>query len=610
MAFSGEIFAYGNDHIPPFMWTRTPVALQVCILVGLSVLLFNRRWPRPLRTAAATLCLVVGGVQFGALVKHLGLDAGLVGRLPRLHYFEFYVPLFYSVCGGFALYHWRDLAYACRASRARIVSSVRGAILFFPLAFLILPVAALVAACIWLGSAFVCARRHERAERRGPSSAAQRRLVAGGGLVLVVAGAIGTWLVPTADIFPVFFAFSRCRSGILWCRDPAGTTMGADDNPITRYLRHALSAGGRFAGRAETLVRPPVRFGLLAPSDMRWTQALFDRFHAWYVQAYGDQSIKDGSSGALFSLPPQEVRWDRRQELKEALRHFVHSDFTFDGPFQEDLVLDMWRWIRANGREFGLAATDLMDPWDGVPSAQALTEERTAAFFATGNGLLLRALPFQNVPVASSYEQALGYLYYLLWTRYVDAGVPASKSINTTVLEALHPERLALLGVRIVVARDSEVYEPPPLERLMGWRGYSVYAVREPNVAGYAVSELEFADTLAGELRLMRSHGFEPRRVAVLAARERAALRSAAPGGAGTLTSASIALSPNELTFSAKSSGGPRFVVLPFGWSHCWQAEWRKGGGRLVRADVRSDRRRFLGRYRAASALDGRLWRA
>ena len=120
IVFSDELFTYGNSHLPPFMWTRTPFALRLCIIVGLSVLIFARRWPRPLRLAALTIALVVGGVQLAALLRYLGLDAGLVDHLPRLHYFEFYTPLFYATCGGFALHYWHDLMIARSAGRRRI----------------------------------------------------------------------------------------------------------------------------------------------------------------------------------------------------------------------------------------------------------------------------------------------------------------------------------------------------------------------------------------------------------------------------------------------------------------------------------------------------------
>ncbi|HUI19182.1 MAG TPA: hypothetical protein VL244_16055 [Alphaproteobacteria bacterium] len=585
VVFSDELFAYGNAHLPPLMWTRTPTALRLCILVALSVLLFNRRWPRSLRTAAATLALVVGGVQFAALVKYLGLDAGLVDRLPRLHYFEFYTPLFYAACGGFALYGWRDLLFPCLAGGRRLLSWLRGAVLFFPMAFVVLPVGAVVVG-IYALFAVIARAKGEPAHSGWISLPPRRRLAARAAVVALVLLAIATWLPPGAAILPIFTAYARCESGILWCRDPAGLTMGAADNPLTRYLRQALGRGGPFAGRAETLVRPPVRFGIPANADLSWTPTLFERMHAWYARAYEALAIKTAPDGALFPWPPREMNWDRRPYLRDALAEFVHGDLPYYGPMQEDLILEIHQWIEEHGREFHLHATDLDDPWYAVPSAQALGEERMAAFFATGNGLLLRALPFEGIPVASAYEQALGYLYYLLWTRYVDAGVAATKTINTTTLEVLHPERLALLGVRYLVARDSATYEAPPLERLTGWHGYSIYAVRAPNLAGYAVKGLAFGATLAQELRLMREHGFHPRDTAVLPASEKSAFASAAAHELGTLATSSLNLAPNELTFSARSAGGASLVVLPFNWSHCWNAEWRKGAGRLVRADI------------------------
>jgi len=584
IVFSDELFTYGNSHLPPFMWTRTPFALRLCIIVGLSVLIFARRWPRPLRLAAVTIALVVGGVQLAAMLRYLGLDAGLVDHLPRLHYFEFYTPLFYATCGGFALHYWHDLMIARSAGRRRILAWAWRLVLFIGMALYILPRSVVVVG-FPLGVAFSWVLR-KKADARRQGTVVWRRAVGRAALLLIVAVAVATWLAPTAEILPIFYAYDRCHTGVLWCRDPPGRTMGAGDNPITQYLRRALNEEGLFAGRAETLIRPPVRFGLLADEKMRWTDALFARFHAWYERAYDAQAIKASSDDELFSLPPQQVTWQRRDYFRTALAKFVHSDLPYYGPIEETLILDIRKWIEEHGREFGISATDLVDPWYAVPSAQALSEERIAAFFATGNGLLLRALPFQGIPVASSYEQALGYLYYLLWTRYADSGVPATKTINTTTLEVLHPERLALLGVRFVVARDSKIYEDLPLERVLGWHGYSVYAVSHPNVTGYAVDELEFGNTLTEELRLMRRHGFHPRRTAVLPASERGAFTDSAIHGLGTLASSSIRLAPNELTYLARSSGGPVFAVLPFNWSHCWQVEWRRGGGNLARADI------------------------
>ena len=583
--FSGELFAYGYSYVPPVMWSWTSAALRASVLVCLSALLFNRRWPRPLRLAAIILLLVVGGVQLTALVKYLGWYPTLVDRLPRFQFLEFYATPCYAACGGFALYYWRDLLFPCLVGRQRLLSWLRGAVLFFPLAFIVLPVGA-VAFGIYALFAVIARAKGEPAPAGWMSLPPWRRLAPRAALGALVLLALGAWLPPTGEIYPIFYLHGRCQEGVLWCRDPAGPTMGMGDNPLTRFLRQALARGGPFAGRAETLVRPPVRFGIPANADIKWTKALFERMHAWYARAYEALAVKTAPDDGLFPWPPREMTWDRRPYLRDALAEFVHGDLPYYGPMQEDLILEIHQWIEEHGREFHLHATDLDDPWHAVPSAQALGEERMAAFFATGNGLLLRALPFQGIPVASAYEQALGYLYYLLWTRYVDAGVAATKTINTTTLEVLHPERLALLGVRYLVARDSETYEPPPLERLTGWHGYSIYAVRAPNRAGYAVKELAFGATLTEELRLMRRHGFHPSSTAVLPASEKSAFASAAPQGLGTLATSSLSLAPNELTFSARSAGGTSLVVLPFNWSHCWDAEWRKGAGRLVRADI------------------------
>ena len=123
--FAGELFAYGYDYVPPVMWARTSPALRACILLCLSVLLFNRRWPRPLRMALGTLLIVVGGVQLAAVVKYLGWVPQLIDRLPRFQFFEFYATPAYAACGGFALYYWRDSAVSAPGGEAarRVVAA-------------------------------------------------------------------------------------------------------------------------------------------------------------------------------------------------------------------------------------------------------------------------------------------------------------------------------------------------------------------------------------------------------------------------------------------------------------------------------------------------------
>ncbi|HKO06700.1 MAG TPA: hypothetical protein VJ487_03225, partial [Alphaproteobacteria bacterium] len=457
------------------------------------------------------------------------------------------------------------------------------------LSLVILPLGAVFVAAYGLLAAFALLRGEPPDSGRVRSEQLRRRLSLA--LVLAVVGlAIAAWLPPTAALHPVFYRYARCQSGILWCRDPMGPTMAAADNPITQFLRGELSRGERFAGRAETLVRPPARLSLTVMQPVKWTPELFARLHGWYERAYDAQTIKDSSPANPLRVPPQQVLWfgpgDSRDYLLDALVHFAHGDAPYLGPMQEALILEMQSWLAVHGLSVGIAAAEVTEGWDTASEIDALGDERTNAFFMTGNGLVQRALPFQDVPIASSYDQSLGYLYDLLWTRYVSAGVKATKSINVTSLEALHPERLALLGVRYLLARDSQVYERPPLERVTGWQGYSIYALGDANLSGYGVGEIEFANTLAEELRLMRRHGFEPRQTAVLPARARAALGALAAQRPAALAESSLRLAPDELIFSARSSGGQSLVVLPFNWSSCWRPEWRRGAGSVLRADV------------------------
>ena len=481
VVFSGEIFAYGNDHMPPFMWTRTPWPCRVCILVGLSVLLFNRRWPRPLRTAAATLCLVVGGVQLGALVKYLGLDAGLVDRLPRLHYFEFYMPLFYAVCGGFALHHWRDLLLPCRATRARIVCVGRGGrSCSSPLAFLH-PAESRRSSLPIFGwaRAFVCARRREKsgAPRRrlgGAAPARRGRRVC----VLIVAGAIGTWLAPTADIFPIFFAFSRCRE-----RRALVPRSGRDDDGRGRQPDHPVFAARvecgrpfrgprRDPGQAARQVRTP------GAADMRWTQALFDRFHAWYARAYERQAIKGSSSGELFSPAPAAGALGPAPGAPR--RHCANLCTATSPSMGPSRRTSSWRCGDGSGAR---------------PRVRAGRDRPhgPVGWGSLGAGAYARSAPPPSLPRAtasccgrcrSRTFRSPRRMSRPSATSIICCGpamsTPACRRANRSIPPCSRrctPSGLALLGVRFVVARDSKVYEIPSaravngMARLLGLRG-------------------------------------------------------------------------------------------------------------------------------------------
>jgi len=145
---------------------------------------------------------------------------------------------------------------------------------------------------------------------------------------------------------------------------------------------------------------------------------------------------------------------------------------------------------------------------------------------------------------------------------------------------------LALVGVRYLIARDSRVYPAPPLERVSGWGGYSVYALGDVNLAGYGASSLAFGDTLADQLRLMRRRGFDPRRTAVLPTAARRDVPALSAEGLAPLVRSTLRIEPDTIDFSARSSGRPSLAVLPLLWSSCWRPEWRQGAGSLLRVDA------------------------
>jgi hypothetical protein len=298
------------------------------------------------------------------------------------------------------------------------------------------------------------------------------------------------------------------------------------------------------------------------------SQAEFEMMNRWYLISMRDEN-------------PQAVP-----------RHFTYADRdalilslqarTTAGLVPEANLLEIIDWIYTE-RQLRIPAIRIVG-WTSDTELDAMVRERTLNYRATGNGMLLRALPFQGVPVASSYEQSLDYLYYLFWTRYVNEAFPAPRSINMTQLEEIYPSRLAVMGVRFLVSRDVPTYNAdsdiPPAWK---WGSYTVLGIPNPNTSGYGVTEVLFAQDLESELRAMRDSGFDPSSTAVTSESERTALDD------GTqllpLRSSSIQFSGQSLHFFGEADGRA-LAVLPFKYSNCWKPVWTGTAGRVLRVDT------------------------
>jgi hypothetical protein len=199
---------------------------------------------------------------------------------------------------------------------------------------------------------------------------------------------------------------------------------------------------------------------------------------------------------------------------------------------------------------------------------------------------MLRSLPLQRVPVSTSYDQGLDYLYYLFWTRYVNLGATARRTINMTILETLNSTQLALIGVRYVVARDVPLTPEPPLRRVFATAGYSIYEIPDANTAGYGPTTILSPDSrgLLEELKLMRSPEFDPQRQAVVSIGTRQAFGSEVR--LAPIKDSRITIERQSIYLTARSQGGRSLAVLPFKYSHCWTPTWRGSEGTIIRVNL------------------------
>jgi hypothetical protein len=212
-----------------------------------------------------------------------------------------------------------------------------------------------------------------------------------------------------------------------------------------------------------------------------------------------------------------------------------------------------------------------------------MVRELTLNYRLGKNGMMLMSLPFQGIPVISSYEQTQDFLYYLFWTRYVNRGALAKPHLNLATLSHANPAALALTGVRYLVTRDSvgaTASEPSPV---FSWNSYRIDSIQRPNIGGYGVVESRAGKNLTAELDLMRQPDFDPSRIAVLPQDDAALLLGAQ---LSPLANSSILLDGQSIVFSGKSDGEQSLAVLPFRFSQCWTPEWVKGHGRILRTDL------------------------
>ncbi|HEY3064991.1 MAG TPA: hypothetical protein VGL09_04325 [Methylomirabilota bacterium] len=548
--FAEELTTYPPQYVLPQFWHDVPLALRLVVLAAVLVVALTHRWPRPLRTVTAALTVVVGLSQLWTMARASGIAAAVVARLPRPFYMEDYVAVLYATAAAYVLV----CAHRVLAPRLRPRS--------WPLrlAFLATGLAALVGPGVALPAVIATVIR-DRAPR-GAAKVARSPWLPVTAVVSVFLAAVITFRFWPEQIHPLFAETLLCRERVLWCRDAPGLSMGAAATPITNFLATQLGAGQEFAGRAEFLLRPPVRLAGFSMVQGDAASATAEVVRRWYERAY------------------QEARGVTPPPMPPATAVAMLRELMWNNEVSEDLALTIRGWAESHPehvRDVRLAAG-----WGHDAEINVMVQERKRNFAATGNGMLLRALPLQGVPVASSYEQSLDELYYLLWTRYVNAGIPLRHSINFTTLYSLWPERLALIGVRYLVARDVPLRPPLALPVVFRWKAYSVYEIPAPNTAGWGVARLVAATTLSDELRIMRDGAFDPRRTAVAAAADLVPLR----GREWTpLATSAVTLAGQSLLFRARAVGGSALAVLPFKFSHCWRQDWRSRPGRILRVD-------------------------
>lgn len=426
----------------------------------------------------------------------------------------------------------------------------------------VLPVCAL---CLWL-SAF---RWASAADYLRTVKRLSRSAIPAVALVGLVGGSWATWVYAPQEIHPIFGVEAACRDRTPWCRDPVGRTVGAAATPLTQFLANELNDGGLFRGRADYFLTPGLALTTF-PLDPNTplSDAEFQQLDEWFSRTAREQRP---------TQEPVGFTRDQQFELFAALRFQAEARL-----MSEQTVVEIVDWVYRNYPE-QMAAFQIQN-WSFNDEVSFVVSERNLNFRATGNGMLLKALPLQGIPVSASYELSLDYLYYLLWTRYLNESAPAHRSINMTHLEEVRSDRLALFGTRRIVARDVPLQPTLDLDRIWSWNGYSIYDVPGANTAGYGVSRIQFAENLTGELQAMRDPNFSPSTMAVAADADRGDVPTA-EGALTPLESSTLDIEAETIHFTA-TSAGQTLVVLPFKYSHCWEPTWSGASGRVVRIDV------------------------
>lgn len=627
--FADELFSYGPAYYLPYFWDRHgPWPVRAIILTGLAALLFNRRWPRYLRITVSVLALVICISQALGIPRAYGIASSLFERLPRAFYLEFYLPIFYAAAAAFVIVHWHKVirpssrhlwrwlgglviftipAYVSLGPFALLlgifivtvgtITAVRTRehwagisrwAVFSLLAFVTLRFIAMPIIALWT---IVAARRFKGSTGEAPvATPAFRPLwITAGRLFLTAAiliSAPSIWILAPDQVTRLFGDKLRCQNPAWWCQDPASITVNAGPHPLVEFLQENLRPRGVFQGRADFLLIPAPRLQALPFAPGEIDKTTFSKMLEWYRRGYEARVYKPSNE---YAFPPESLTYDFPSgptvaKLRYQLEVLASQGEVLNGVLPDDVLTEIVEW-----RDFNKIKGEpakLRSPWTTEQEVALMVQERTRNFFTLGNGLMLRSLPMHHVPVATSYEQALDYLYYLFWTRYINLGATASRSINFTILETLNPGPLALMGVRYVIARDVPLTPEPRLRRVFTANGYGIYEIPDANVTGYGPTAIlsPGSDSLSDELHLMRSPGFDPKKQAVVSIKARQALGSEVR--LAPIKDAQIATGHQTIYLKARSQGGRSMAVLPFKYSHCWTPKWHGPQGTVIRVNL------------------------
>jgi hypothetical protein len=232
------------------------------------------------------------------------------------------------------------------------------------------------------------------------------------------------------------------------------------------------------------------------------------------------------------------------------------------------------------GRVASLAGSDFEAQWLLAPFITQHNYDGISLFFS-GNDHRMYGLWYYDIPTLFESNQFSSPFFHLMNARLLNA--PKTQDLRSYETQSIVNDRvMALLGVRYLIWNKISANHTAVLHyRLLQGYDLYIYAIPDPNVSGYSVTQTRSVDYAAAAIELMADPAINLRDTAIITSSENLPPLVA-------VRSSSLVVERGGYWIAADSPG-TSLLVLPIEYSHCLRVQLASTGApppRVLRANV------------------------